>query len=171
MNTMMSTKSSPPKSPIVLGLDPGLGRFGWAILTGAGQPRLVAAGCMTTPANSPTPDRLKKIYIDLAAILQEFTPDRVAAEELFFTNNVTTAMQVGQARGVAFLAIAQAGLPIIEYSPTTIKSSVAGYGRADKAQMTTMVMTLLKLDQRPRYDDTIDALAVALCGMQALVLP
>lgn len=152
----------------VFGIDPGLARFGWAVIEQQGlHVRLVGAGRLTTPATHTEPIRLRSLFEKLSTLLTEFHPDRVVVEKLFFSRNVSTAMSVGQARGVGILAAAMQNIPIAEFSPTAIKQSVAGYGRADKLQVQRMVQTLLKLEQAPASDDMADAMAVALCGINS----
>ena len=157
-------------SHTVFGIDPGLARCGWAVLTSGSQPQLVAAGCLVTPAGQPDGKRLLTIHQRLLKLLRQYQPRVVAIEKLYLTKNVSTAMSVGQARGVALLAAAEAALPVLEFAPTTVKQAVTGDGRADKRQIASMVMRLLKLTRTPRYDDTLDALAVALCGGQSRML-
>jgi crossover junction endodeoxyribonuclease RuvC len=147
-----------------IGIDPGTAIMGWGIVEFAqGQPRLVAAGALTTPAGMAQPERLLRLYDGLRTLLAQHRPNNAAIEELFFGKNVNTAITVGQARGVALLALAQAGLPIQEYKPTVVKQAVAGYGGADKRQMQEMVRVTLGLANVPRPDDAADALAIAIC--------
>jgi crossover junction endodeoxyribonuclease RuvC len=120
-----------------------------------------------TASDQPTPTRLQVIHRELRALAAEWKPDEAAVEELFFSRNVRTAMSVGQARGVAILALAEAGLEVAEYTPLAIKQAVTGYGSADKAQMQEMVKMLLGLSEIPRPDDAADALAVAICHLHS----
>jgi crossover junction endodeoxyribonuclease RuvC len=154
---------------LVLGLDPGIARFGWAIVTAGANPRFVTAGCFITPSTMPEGERLAELAAKLRELMIEQQPGRVVMEQLFFSSNVSTALTVGQARGVAMLAAAEARLPVIEFSPTQIKLAVTGNGRADKGQVEQMVMRLLGLEKKPRYDDTTDALALAWCGAQSIL--
>ena len=138
--------------------------MGWGIVDEAGGAlSLVDVGVFTTPAGMPQAERLAHIYQDLCALLERYRPEAAAVEELFFGKNVNTAITVGQARGVALLALAQAGTPIHEYKPSDVKQAVAGYGGADKKQMQEMVRLTLRLDKVPRPDDAADALAIAIC--------
>lgn len=147
-----------------LGIDPGTAIMGWGIVDEAtGALRLVDFGALTTPAGMAAPDRLVILYDQLCGLLRAHQPHAAAVEELFFGKNVNTAIGVGQARGVALLALAQAGVPIHEYKPTAVKQAVAGYGGADKKQMQEMVRLTLQLDKIPRPDDAADALAIAIC--------
>ena len=152
----------------VLGVDPGTATTGYGVVeeTADGLNAL-AFGVITTPAGQPMPQRLQTIYRELVRLAHEWQADEAAVEELFFSTNVRTAMSVGQARGVALLALADAGLPIAEYSPLVIKQALTGYGRADKRQMQEMTRLLLGLDDIPRPDDAADALAVAVCHLHS----
>lgn len=122
----------------------------------------VKYGVITTSKDTPAPDRLVMLYEQMCELLNEHHPDTSAVEKLFFQRNVSTAIAVGQARGVALLSLAQAGLEVFEYTPNEIKQAVAGYGSAGKRQMQEMVRVLLELDDIPRPDDAADALAVAI---------
>jgi crossover junction endodeoxyribonuclease RuvC len=148
----------------VLGIDPGTAITGYGIVEGEEDSlTLVTYGAITTPANQPLPQRLQQIYRQLQALIAEWHPQSAAVEELFFSKNARTALVVGHARGVALLAITDAGLPIQEYKPAEVKQAVAGYGGAPKDQVQGMVQLLLGLEDIPRPDDAADALAVAIC--------
>lgn len=153
---------------LALGIDPGIATTGYGLVrdTAAG-PVLVRYGVILTPAGAPLPQRLLALHQRLQALLAEHRPDIAAVEKLFFQRNVSTAMTVGQARGVALLALAEAGLPVGEYTPTDVKLAVAGYGGADKTQMQMMVRTILRLTETPKPDDAADALAVAVCHLNS----
>jgi crossover junction endodeoxyribonuclease RuvC len=156
---------------LVLGVDPGLATTGYGLVRKVeGGLQAVAHGVVRTPAKRPMTERLRHLYQELSALIQLHRPDEGAVEELFFSRNVRTAMSVGQARGVALLALADAGLTVAEYTPLTIKQAVSGFGRADKIQMQTMVKMLLKLESIPRPDDAADALAVAICHLHSVRL-
>ncbi len=147
----------------ILGIDPGLARMGYGIVDSAGnQIRPVVYGCLETPAKTPLGKRLQSLYHELCAILEEYQPDVMAVEELFFNRNTTTAFIVGQARGIALLAGVEHGAEYAEYTPMEVKQAVVGYGRADKAQIQYMVRLLLNLREVPKPDDTADALAIAI---------
>jgi crossover junction endodeoxyribonuclease RuvC len=139
--------------------------MGWGIVDSQNnqQMRLVACGALTTPAGMPQHERLVLLYNGLRALLEEHHPEEAAIEELFFGKNVNTAITVGQARGVALLALAQSDLPISEYKPLAVKQAVAGYGGADKKQMQEMVRMTLELPAIIKPDDAADAVAIALC--------
>jgi crossover junction endodeoxyribonuclease RuvC len=148
----------------VLGIDPGTAITGYGVIEGDGDSiTSTAYGAITTPAGQPLPERLQHIYRELRALISEWHPESAAVEELFFSKNARTALVVGHARGVALLALIDAGLPIQEYKPAEIKQAVAGYGGAPKQQVQGMVQLLLGLDDIPRPDDAADALAVAIC--------
>lgn len=147
----------------IIGLDPGTATTGYGIVDVVdGEPHVVTWGVIRTTAKQETPARLQKIYDELRELLHEHEPDAAAIEEVFFGRNVSTAISVGQARGVLILALANAGLPVAEYSPPKIKDAVTGYGKADKHQVQLMVRNLLDLTETPRPDDAADGLAVAL---------
>lgn len=160
----------PDSSPFVtLGIDPGTATTGFGLVSEdeTGDVHLVRYGVVQTPAHTPMPERLLQLYHEVTALLHEAAPAAVAVEELFFNRNVTTALTVGQARGVVLLAAAQAGVPVYEYTPSEVKSALVGYGRADKHQMQEMVRLTLGLDDIPRPDDAADAVAVAICHLHS----
>jgi crossover junction endodeoxyribonuclease RuvC len=149
---------------VVLGIDPGTGRMGYGIVRQNADTSLtaVAYGVIETSPASPMPQRLVTLYQNIQELLLLHRPDGAAVEKLFFSRNVTTAISVGQARGVALLALAQAGLDVGEYTPNEIKQTVTGYGSARKPQMQEMIRILLGLEHIPQPDDAADALAVAI---------
>ncbi len=149
----------------ILGIDPGTATTGFGVIEEDFQGNLVsiAYGTILTPANSAVEKRLLTIFNELNQIILLYKPNEAAVEKLFFYKNVTTAMAVGQARGVVVLALALAKLTIGEYTPLEVKQAVSGYGSADKQQVQQMVKALLKLDSIPTPDDAADALAVAIC--------
>lgn len=153
---------------MTLGIDPGTARLGFGVIdeTPTGEPRAVAFGVVSTESVTDMPSRLMAIFEALGELLATHRPDVLAVEQLFFARNVTTAISVGQARGIVLLAAAQAGVPVVEYSPSEVKHAVAGYGKAGKAQMQEMVRMILGLSAIPEPDDAADALAVALCHAQ-----
>ncbi len=150
--------------PLVLGIDPGTATTGYGLvrLTPDGALQSVSFGVIVTPPHTPPQKRLMMLYNDLKELLAEHHPDSCAVERLFFQRNVSTAMGVGQARGVVLLVLAQAGLEVAEYTPNEVKQAVAGYGSADKGQVQQMVRTLLGLPEIPKPDDAADALAIAI---------
>jgi crossover junction endodeoxyribonuclease RuvC len=151
----------------IIGLDPGTATTGYGIIDVIeGEPHVVDWGTIRTSADDESPHRLQIIYEQLSGLLKKHEPDAAAVEEVFFGRNITTAISVGQARGVLILALANAGIPVAEYSPPKIKDSVTGYGKADKHQVQLMVRNLLRLEETPRPDDAADGLAVALTHYQ-----
>ncbi len=151
----------------ILGLDPGTATTGYGIIDvedGVFMP--VTYGVIKTSPKMEMPNRLQIIQQELQVLLDEYQPDSVGVEEVFFGRNVTTAITVGQARGVLLLTLANANLPIGEYSPPKIKDAVTGYGKADKQQVQLMVRNLLDLEETPRPDDAADGLAVAITHYQ-----
>lgn len=148
----------------MIGIDPGTAIMGWGVIDEQNNAMaLVACGALTTPAGMPQHERLVILYNGLSQLLSEYQPETAAIEELFFGKNVNTAITVGQARGVALLALAQAGLPIYEYKPLAVKQAVAGYGGADKKQIQEMVRMTLRLPAIIKPDDAADAVAIAIC--------
>jgi crossover junction endodeoxyribonuclease RuvC len=156
-----------PGEPVTLGIDPGTATMGYGVIVGDTAPRAIDYGVIETPADADMPVRLKEIYAGMLELLERFHPDVVAVEQLFFARNVTTALTVGQARGVILLAAAQHNVPVTEYTPMQVKQAVVGYGKADKHQMQEMVRIILNLRSQPKPDDAADALAIALCQAQS----
>jgi crossover junction endodeoxyribonuclease RuvC len=153
---------------LVLGIDPGTAITGYGLVHEQEDGlTLVDCGVVTTPSGQPLPGRLQAIYKGLSGVIRKHQPEEAAVEELFFSRNVRTALSVGHARGVALLALADAGLPIFEYKPLEVKQAVAGYGGADKQQVQEMVRMLLNLDRVPQPDDAADAVAVAVCHIHS----
>lgn len=147
----------------IIGIDPGTGILGFGVVDVVkGRARLVDAGVVTTPPHTPLPDRLEEIYNSLTEIIADTKPQVMSIEKLFFAQNVTTAMSVSHARGVAMLTGKQAGLVIEEYTPLQIKQTLTGYGKADKKQVQEMVRIHLGLKDVPKPDDCADALAAAI---------
>lgn len=147
----------------IIGIDPGTGILGFGVIDVIkGKPRLVDAGVIVTPPHTPLPDRLEEIYNSLTEIIADTKPQVMSIEKLFFAQNVTTAMSVSHARGVAMLTGKQAGLAIEEYTPLQIKQTLTGYGKADKKQVQEMVRIHLGLKDVPKPDDCADALAAAI---------
>lgn len=148
----------------IIGIDPGYAIMGWGILDLKGNKfSVVDYGSITTDAGVEAAKRLQHIYTELGAIIAKYQPEEAAIEELFFNNNAKTVILVGEARGIAVLACANAGLEISEYTPLQIKQALVGYGRADKKQVQAMVKAILNLKEVPKPDDTADAVAAAIC--------
>ena len=149
---------------LALGIDPGTATTGYGLvrLLPDGSLEVATFGVVLTPPHVPDHQRLLMLYGDLKELIALHRPDTCAVEKLFFQRNVSTAITVGQARGVVLLAIAEAGLEVAEYTPNEVKQAVAGYGSADKRQVQEMVRTLLGLPDIPKPDDAADALAIAI---------
>ena len=148
----------------ILGIDPGFAITGYSIIDYQGNKfKLIDSGAVTTKAGESFPLRLTKIYDDLSMIIDEYKPDAISVEELFFNNNVKTAINVAQARGVVLVVGCQKQIPTYEYTPLQIKQAVAGYGRADKIQVQKMVKAILNVEKLPKLDDTTDSMAAAIC--------
>jgi crossover junction endodeoxyribonuclease RuvC len=152
----------------VFGIDCGTEFTGYGVVEvdcEARMPRLVhcAAGTIRLNKKEKTPQRLAQAYAELVALITLHEPEAVAIEEVFFSANAKSALKLGQVRGVAMLAAATCGIPVVEYAPLSIKSSVVGYGLAAKEQVQFMVMRLLELEQAPDSPDAADALAIAIC--------
>ncbi len=147
----------------IIGIDPGTGILGFGVIEVIkDKTTMLEAGVIKTPAHTPLDERLVEIYDSLVEIITATKPDVMSIEKLFFAQNVTTAISVSHARGVAMLAGKKAGLVIAEYTPLQIKQSLSGYGRADKKQVQEMVRIYLSLKQTPKPDDCADALAAAI---------
>jgi crossover junction endodeoxyribonuclease RuvC len=160
----------------IFGIDPGSARTGFGCVERVGSRHaLVVCGSLSGPPRATFPDKLKAIHAGLAALLAEHRPDAVAIEDIFVlrgalrghASNARSALKLGEARGIALLAAAEAGVPVTAYAPSAIKRAVVGYGRAEKHQVQQMVKLLLGLDQAPSPHDVADALAVALCHLQS----
>ncbi len=154
---------------LVLGIDPGIAITGYGLVHegASGEIEALAYGIISTPASATVPVRLQQIYREVHSLVARYQPASAGIEKLLFGRNVTTAMNVGQARGVTILALADCGVSIVEYTPASIKQAVAGYGNADKVQVQDMVRLLLGLDEVPRPDDAADALAVAITHLHS----
>jgi crossover junction endodeoxyribonuclease RuvC len=152
---------------LVIGIDPGTATTGYGLVRENEDGSLLAVdyGVISTPPDLSMPQRLLELHRRLLEILLLHRPQSGAVEKLFFQRNVTTAISVGQARGVALLSLAESNLPVAEYTPLEVKQAVAGYGGADKNQVQQMVRALLGLETIPHPDDAADALAVAICHL------
>jgi crossover junction endodeoxyribonuclease RuvC len=155
---------------LAIGIDPGTATtgYGFVQLTDNGKLELVDYGVITTPSNMQMSDRLQQLHTQLSQLLTLHRPNSGAVEKLFFQRNVSTAISVGQARGVTLLALAEAGVEVAEYSPREIKQAIVGYGGAEKRQIQQMVGTLLEMEVIPHPDDAADALAIAICHLHSM---
>ncbi|HCL99849.1 MAG: Crossover junction endodeoxyribonuclease RuvC [candidate division CPR2 bacterium GW2011_GWC1_41_48] len=149
---------------IILGVDPGTATTGYGLVDYSnGKLKAIEYGCILTPAKTDLHLRLKTISEDLREIIDQFKPDVITVEQLFFCSNVKTALTVGHARGVILLAIADSNTPFSEYTPLQVKQAISGYGKAGKKQVQEMVKIILNLSEIPKPDDAADALAIAIC--------
>jgi crossover junction endodeoxyribonuclease RuvC len=160
-------KRSAEEALVVLGIDPGLTRCGYAVIqaNGPGNAHALSLGVIRTPAHDPLPKRLAELRAELTTLIAEFRPHVVAVEQVFFQANVRTAMSVGQASGLALAEAWACGCDVVQYTPNQVKDAVAGWGAADKAQVQKMVQARLGLTSIPRPPDAADAAALALCHL------
>jgi|SRR5215208_2974787 crossover junction endodeoxyribonuclease RuvC len=149
---------------LALGIDPGTATTGYGLVRIEADGSMVAVkyGVILTPKDATASARLVMLYDELHQIIRDYHPEIAAVEKLFFSRNVTTALAVGQARGVVMLCLEQSGIEAFEYTPNEVKQAVAGYGSAQKKQVQEMVRALLALDSIPKPDDAADALAIAI---------
>ncbi len=153
---------------IVLGIDPGLARTGYGVVEKTSNTlNELDCGYISSPARMAVYQRIYIVYKSVLQLLEQYSPEALAVEQLFFCKNVRTAMQVGEARGAVLTAAAQQDVQVFEYTPLQVKLAVAGYGRAEKKQVQQMVCLLLNLAEPPKPDDAADALAVAICHLQS----
>jgi len=153
---------------LVVGIDPGVATTGYGVVKDTREGVcLVDYGVVTTPPKMPIAERLLVLHQELEKIIQLHRPESAAVEKLFFQRNVTSAIAVGQARGVALLTLAENRIDVSEYTPLEVKQAVAGYGAADKKQVQQMVKALLGMDVIPKPDDAADALAIAICHIHS----
>jgi crossover junction endodeoxyribonuclease RuvC len=156
---------------IILGIDPGIADTGYGVIVVAGsQLTCLAYGSIKTSAKLEMSERLETLFKELNKIIKKYQPAIMAVEQLFFCNNVKTALMVGQARGVIILAARQNKKSVVEFTPLQVKQAVAAYGQADKVQVQKMVKLLLNLKEIPKPDDAADALAVAICASNSKIL-
>lgn len=155
---------------VVLGIDPGTALTGYGVVgtDARGDFVLLACGVFRTEPTTPMPMRLRELFADVQGVIDEFNPDEMAVEKLFFGRNVTTAISVGQARGAILLAAALRDCPVVEYTPAEVKQAISGYGNADKRQVQEMVQRTLELAEPPRPDDAADGVAIALCHLRTV---
>ncbi|TVR69020.1 MAG: crossover junction endodeoxyribonuclease RuvC [Sphaerobacteraceae bacterium] len=151
---------------VTLGIDPGTARLGYGVIRGSDPASSLEFGIVETTSSQDMPARLLQLHDELIGLIREYRPAVMVIEKLFFSRNVTNAISVGQARGVAMLTAAESGISVVEYTPAEVKQAVAGYGNADKKQIQEMVKLILGLEEIPEPDDAADALAVAICHVQ-----
>jgi len=153
------------KSQIILGIDPGLADTGYGVIKDSnGKLEMLAYGSIKTAKGLDLSERIRQLEAGLIKIIKKYQPDFAGVEQLFFCNNVKTALMVGQARGVVLLTLAKNNLPLLEFTPLQIKQAITGYGQADKKQIQQMVKIILQLKVIPQPDDAADALAIAICS-------
>ena len=159
----LQTSYSPMR---VLGIDPGYGRCGIAVVDGPlSRPRLVFSACIETSHSLPHEERLSRIARAIETTAKEYVPDRAGIETLRFNKNVTTALRVAEARGVLLSSLSRAHIPVSEFTPQQVKVAVTGYGGSDKKALRAFLPRLLLLPKRPMFDDEVDAIAIALAGL------
>lgn len=148
----------------ILGIDPGVATIGFGVISEkGGEPSLIRYGAITTPPGNRLAVRLTQINRDTEELINTFSPDVIAVEELFFNTNLKTAIAVAHGRAAVILAGEKYSVPMFEYTPLQVKKAVTGYGHADKRQVMDMVRRLLSMQETPKPDDAADALAVAIC--------
>ena len=153
----------------ILGIDPGYAIVGFGLIEAErGQAHMKTYGAITTPAGLTLSKRLLQIDRDMTELLTTLKPDVVAVERLFFNTNLTTGIAVAHGRGVILCAAERCGVPLCEYTPSQVKISVTGYGKADKRQVMDMTRRILKLPALPKPDDAADALSIALCHARSV---
>lgn len=158
-----------PNKTIIMGIDPGLADTGFGFIEKDGTSlKVIDFGAIKTKADQDIESRLKELYDELLFLIKKYKPTQVAIEKLFFCKNVKTAIVVGQARGVAVLAVSNCNLKIKEFTPLQVKQAATGYGKADKRQIKEMVKIILNLKTLPKSDDAADALAIAICQANSL---
>lgn len=151
------------KTNRVIGIDPGTGRLGWAIVEGnRARQSLIACGCLETKANGKTSLRLVELHHGLEKIIEEYKPDTAAVEDIFFFKNAKTVISVAEARGMVITLMSLRNMEVFDYTPLQIKQTITGYGRADKAQVEMMVKSMLKMKGSIKPDDAADAVAAGL---------
>ena len=156
------------KKLVILGIDPGYAILGYGLISYKNcKFTPLGYGSILTQSNTPFEDRLKIIYDNLSEIFTKIKPDAMSIEKLYFQNNQKTALSVSEARGVILLCARNFNVPIYEYTPLQVKTAVTGYGKATKLQVMEMTKRLLNLQKTPKFDDTTDALAIAICHIQA----
>lgn len=148
----------------ILGIDPGFAITGYSVIDYEGNKfKLITSGAIETKAGVSFPLRLSKIFDDMQMLVNEYKPDAISVEELFFNNNIKTGINVAQARGIVLLVGCKAGIPTYEYTPLQVKQAVVGYGRAEKKQVQKMVQSILRVEKVPKLDDITDSMAIAIC--------
>ena len=154
----------------ILGIDPGMAIVGYSLVDYDGENcKLLDSGSIQTPKGEKESARLLEIFNDMTSLVKDFQPDAAAIEKLFFFRNQTTVMPVAHARGVILTVLEQFNIPIFEYTPMEVKQVLTGYGRADKKEVEQMVKLSLATENLPKLDDTVDAIAIAICHTRNLI--
>lgn len=154
----------------ILGIDPGMAIVGYGLIEVEGDNiQLLASGSIQTDKNLPDSKRLLEVYNDLSTIVQKYQPDCASVEELFFFKNQKTVIPVAEARGVILTVLEKFGIPTFGYTPMVVKQVLTGYGRADKKEVEQMVRISLESENLPKLDDTVDAIAIAICHSRSLM--
>jgi len=150
---------------VAIGLDPGLARTGYGVVASHGRSyRVLSGGTIETPKEMPRSERLRTIYDELGALIEEYTPEGIGIEEVFLATNARTAMLTAEARGALLAAVGQ--LPVRSYTPLQVKKRIVGYGNASKRQVQAMVAQIVGLAEAPRPDDVADGIALAICYLR-----
>lgn len=156
---------------IILGIDPGTAATGYGVIEQTGDDvNLIKYGCIKTTPDTEKKERFKIIYENLLSLIDEYKPDILAVELLFFNKNTKTALSIGEVRGIIFLACAVKNISIFEYTPLQVKQYLVGYGKADKNQIKQMLQIQFNLEKPPTPDDAADAIAIALCHLSSQAL-
>ena len=151
----------------IIGIDPGMAIVGYGIIdTGNNKPELITSGSIQTNKDLPDSKRLAEIFNDLSSIIEKYKPDCASVENLFFFKNQKTVIPVAEARGVILTVLEKYDIPSFSYTPMEVKQVMTGYGRAEKKEVEQMVKIALETDTLPKLDDTVDAIAIALCHMR-----
>ena len=169
---MLKPENADANTHVILGIDPGYDRCGFAVISHVRGDRevLLYSDCFVTDRTRSFEQRLVAVGTECARIIQSYTPAQCALEKVYFTSNQKTAMRVAEVRGVLLYLACTHGLSIVEYSPNEIKVAIAGDGRADKKQVTSMVPRLVRVEKTIQYDDEYDAIAVALTASASTTL-
>ena len=155
---------------VVIGVDPGTIVSGYGIVENRGSDfHCISSGFIAQPKNLTLPNRLKNIYEKLAVLIEEFSPDEMSIEDVFYSKNIQSTLKLGEARGVSILAAASANIPVYQYSPTEVKSAITGNGRATKLEVQKMIYTMLNINGLEKTD-TSDALAIAICHLNSIAI-
>ena len=159
---------------LILGIDPGIGITGYSFVEYITKPKgdfynLITSGSIQTDKNSPHPKRLLELKSDVDFLIKKYKPDCASIEQLFFFKNQKTIIPVAQARGVILVTLEENSIPMYEYTPLVVKQTITGHGRADKNEVKMMVKNYIEIDKNIKLDDTIDAIAIAICHARNII--